>query len=95
MNDDTNKCKKTVKIRKSGLNKDISVYGAIMMLHGFAQSNFSFNTNSRFVWTENAVHKSDWKRKPVERISGIRTIQNGSGGNIRVFSVYLPPQNKY
>ena len=44
---------------------------------------------------ENAVNRSDWKGKPIEQISEIRTIQNGGGGINRVFIVYLPPQNRY
>ena len=35
---------------------------------------------------ENATDRSDWNRKSIERISGIRTIQNGGGG---IFE-YLP-----
>ena len=29
---------------------------------------------------ENATDRSDWNRKSIEQISGIRTIQNGGGG---------------
>ena len=32
---------------------------------------------------ENAIERSDWNRKSIERISGIKTIQNG-GGEIKL-----------
>ena len=39
-----------------------------------------------FYYKQNDVHRSDWKRKPIEWISGMRTIQNGGWGIIE----YLP-----